>query len=546
MLQFLSTLYTRRLWRGFEASLRHPAQAQHDFLMRVVRENADTSFGREHGFASIRSVADYRKQVPIRTFSELSPWVDRVAAGAKGELTSEPVTFFNQSSGTSGKPKLIPVTESWVKETGRLRLIWGGLTRQAHPRLISGKAISIVYAAYGGKTSGNIEYGSLSGRVYLQSPWLLRRRYALPYAIARIRDPESKQYASMRLAAVQDVTFLFSTNAATVLAMVETGERRAEEIIRDLRDGTLNPNLDLPEGVREALAPLLAPNPTGAQKLETMLKTKGRLRPMDYWPNCVLLGCWLGSTVGVAARRLPEWFSPGLKVRDVGLAASEGVYTLPVEDGVPYGPLTVSSNFLEFIPAREADQASPPALGAAELEVGQEYVIIPTTSAGLYRYNINDVVRVVGKLHGTPMVEFVRKGNDSANLAGEKMDVSHLLEAVDAAQKATGIEILHFRVQADLQKMQYRFHVELPGGSTKGTEQLAAALQQKLAAANSYYAKWVGEKQLLPLEVVPMRQGWFDRYVNHALSNGGRHGQFKPALLTSNPEPENERATFGN
>lgn len=541
MLQFLGSLYARRLWLKFEAGLRRPAETQERYLFNLLRANADTAFGREHGFGSIRTVAEYQQRTPIRSFAGLSPWVDRVAAGNRAELTSEPITFFNQSSGTSGKPKLIPVTESWVKETGRLRMIWGGLTAKAHPGLMAGKTISIVYAAYGGKTAGGIEYGSLSGRVYLQSPYVLRRRYALPYAIARIRDPESKQYASMRLAAIQDVTFLFSTNAATVLAMLETGERRATEIIRDIADGTLSRDLDLPDGVREDLAPLLKADPAAARRLEGFAKTGGQLRPRDYWPRCAMLGCWLGSTVGVASRRLPEWFGPTLQVRDVGLAASEGVFTLPVQDRTPYGPLTVDTNFFEFIPVAESDSDNPRTLTAAELKVGGEYVLVVTTSAGLYRYNINDVVRVTGKFHETPMVEFIRKGNDSANLAGEKMDVSHLLEAVEKAQAETGIQILHFRVQADLERMQYRFHVELSGGGTAGKDRLAVVLQQKLAAANSYYAKWVGEKQLLPLEVVPMRSGWFERYVTQALANGGRHGQFKPALLTSNPEPGHEK-----
>lgn len=540
MLKLIGTLYTRYLWKQFEATTHRPAETQQRVLNRLLRNNAQTAFGREHGFDSIRTVADFQKRTPIQSFSGFSPWVDRIAAGEKAVLTREPVVFFNKSSGTSGKPKLIPVTQSWIKETGRLRKIWGGLAAAEHPHLLSGKAISIVYSANGGMTEGGIEYGSLSGRVYLQSPLVLRRRYALPYEIAQITDPESKQYASMRLAAIQNVTFLFSTNAATVLSMVETGEQRAEELIRDVADGTLSANLDLPAGVREGLSPYLQANPEAARRLDKIFREKGTLRPMDYWPQCSLLGCWLGSTVGVASKRLPEWFAPSLAVRDVGLAASEGVFTLPVSNQVSSGPLTVDTNFYEFIPVENSDEADPPTLTAEQLTVGSEYVIVITTSAGLYRYNINDVVRVTGMYHGTPMVEFVRKGSDSTNLSGEKMDISHILTTVETAQRETGVAILNFKVQADTEKFQYRFHVEL-GDPSADKVKLARSLETHLAATNPFYAKRIRERQLRPLEVCVMKPGWFERYVNLALLNGARHGQFKPTLLSIQPEPDHEK-----
>lgn len=539
ILRALATLQAKRLWKAFEAATRNPAETQKQLLLRLVGENAATVFGQEHGFATIRSVADYQKQVPIRDFSGLSPWIDRIADGQKAILTREPIIFFNQSSGTSGKPKLIPVNQSWISDTGRLRRIWGGLAMAAQPKLMSGKSISIVYAASGGRTSGGIEYGSLSGRVFLQSPFLLRRRYAIPYEVARISDPPSKQYVSMRVAIAQDVTFFFSTNAATVLAMVETAEARREELLRDLHDGTLTSGLDLPQGVREGLKPWLKPNPAVARSLEKIAAKDGRLRPKDYWPNAALLGCWLGSTVGMAASRLPEWFAPSLVVRDVGLAASEGVFSLPVENGVPYGPLTVDSNFYEFIPADETVSTSSNALTVEQLEDGHEYYIIVTNCAGLYRYHIKDVVRVVGRFNGTPMIQFVRKGSDTTNLVGEKMDISYVIDTIRALREEDRIPVLEFRVQADMERLLYRFHLELEE-PVRDTRTLAETLEGRLLQLNPFYAKWIKEKQLNPLEVRIMKPGWFQRYVDRALANGGRHGQFKPALLTTKGEPEDE------
>ncbi len=538
----LLAYYGAYLWGRFQQASRDPAGVQQRLLRSIVQRNAGTAFGVAHGFNSISSVADFQRAVPIRKYSGMLEWVERIAAGEQTVLTSEPVVFFNQSSGTAGKPKLIPVTRSAIRETSRLRVIWGTRTSRAHPQLLRGKSISIVYGD-GGKTAGGIPYGSLSGQVYLQSPSSLRRRYALPFEIARIADPESKQYAAMRLAAVQNVTFLFSTNAATVLSMVETAERRREEMLRDIHDGTLSANLALPDGVRDVLESLCNANPEGARRLEKCAEAHGgRLRPMDYWPDCAVLGCWLGSTVGLQAKLLPDWFGPSMRVRDVGLAASEGVFTLPTEDNQPFGPLTVDTSFYEFIPIEEEHQPEPSVLTAEQLEVGREYVLVVTTTSGLYRYNINDVVRVVGHFHETPMLEFSRKGGDSTNLAGEKLNIVQIMAALEAAQKASGVVVRHFRVQADTAEFRYRFHVELENPSSMNCSLLEEALESSLREANHYYALWIAEKQLKPLLVCPMKPGWFDRYVADAMARGARHGQFKPALLSLNPEPMHEKA----
>jgi hypothetical protein len=538
----LTAWYGAYLWRQFEGATRDPAGVQQRVLHSILRRNAGTAFGVAHGFKSVRSVADFQKAVPIRKYDGFSDWVERVAAGEQAVLTGEPVVFFNQSSGTAGKPKLIPVTRSAIRETGRLRVIWGTRTSRMHPQLLRGKSISVVYAD-GGKTPGGIQYGSLSGQVYSQSPASLRRRYALPFEIARIGDPESKQYAAMRLAVVQNVTFLFSTNAATVLSMVETAERRQEEMIRDIHDGTLSANLALPDGVRDALEALCSANPEGARRLARIADAHGgRLRPMDYWPDCSVLGCWLGSTVGLRAKQLPEWFGPNLVVRDVGLAASEGVFTLPTEDNQPFGPLTVDTSFYEFIPVEAEDEPEPSVLTAEQLEVDREYVLVVTTTSGLYRYNINDVVRVVGHFHGTPMLEFSRKGSDCTNLAGEKLNIVQIMAALEAAQKASGVVVSHFRVQADGGEFRYRFHVELENPGSRSCSLLEAALECSLREANYIYDIKVQEKQLKPLLVCLMKPGWFDRYVADAMARGARHGQFKPTLLSMKPEPLHERA----
>src|SRR5262249_30169694 len=151
--------------------------------------------------------------------------------------------------------------------------------------------------------------------------------------------------------------------------------------------------------------------------------------PKDYWPKDLVIGNWMGGSVGAYLRHYPKYFGD-TPVRDVGLIASEGRMTIPWNDGTPSGILDVTSHFFEFIPEEEGDSKQPTVLGAHELQVGKTYYILLTTDYGLYRYNIYDVVRVTGFFNQTPMLEFLSKGSHFANITGEKLSEYHVTQAM--------------------------------------------------------------------------------------------------------------------
>ena len=94
----------------FEVATRDPLRTQTDLLLGMVRKNADTEYGRRYNFASINSIADFQKQVPVITYADIQADMERVAGGAKNVFTAEDPVMFAQTSGTTGKPKFIPVT----------------------------------------------------------------------------------------------------------------------------------------------------------------------------------------------------------------------------------------------------------------------------------------------------------------------------------------------------------------------------------------------------------------------------------------------------
>src|SRR4051794_6299865 len=111
-----------QLWRWFSDARRfadstHDATAaQRKKLLSIVRANRDTAYGRAHGFGSIEDVDDFQRNVPINTYESLEPYVDRMAAGEPSVLTADAPLMFAQTSGTTGKQKLIPVTATSLAE----------------------------------------------------------------------------------------------------------------------------------------------------------------------------------------------------------------------------------------------------------------------------------------------------------------------------------------------------------------------------------------------------------------------------------------------
>ena len=147
--------------------------------------------------------------------------------------------------------------------------------------------------------------------------------------------------------------------------------------------------------------------------------------------------------MGAYLRDYPEYFGDR-PVRDVGLIASEGRMTIPIEDGTPAGILDIRHHYFEFIPEDQADREEPETVEAAELIEGRRYFILPTTAGGLYRYQIHDLVRCVG-FHGkAPLIEFLNKGAHFSSLTGEKLSEFQVVAAVDAAPAALGLRLESF------------------------------------------------------------------------------------------------------
>lgn len=434
----------RRL-RRFEALLPKAASVQRDVLFHKIRRCADSQFGRDHRFSRIRTIDDFRRQVPIAGYEYYQPYVRQVAQGRVEAMfpAGEQILMFTVTSGTTAEPKMIPVNRPWMDEYRRGWQIWGIRAFLDHPALFYAKLAGMAGNWNMWRAPSGIPCGLASGlSARLQSP-LLRMVYCIPPSVHEIEDSQAKYYAAIRLAVPERAGLLMAATPSTLLKFSRLADQFAPTLIRDIRDGTLSDAFAVPEHVRrEVDRRIRAPNPARARQLEGIVERTGHLFPKDFW-ELSLAACWLGGTVGTDARRLPEYLGD-IPCRDIGLLCSEGRFTIPIEDGTPAGLLEIASHYYEFIPEEEVDSAHPTVLECHELEVGRNYFILPTTSSGLYRYHIYDVVRCTGRVGQTPLLEFLNKGQRFSDMEGEKLGEFHFVQAVGAVCGNLGARVSTF------------------------------------------------------------------------------------------------------
>jgi hypothetical protein len=526
--------------RAFEAATANPAETQARVLRALLRDNADTTFGRQHGFASTHSPAAFARRVPIRGFEALRPYVARILVGESRVLTIEDPFMFAATSGTTGEPKLIPVTASAARATAALMRLWTVHALRDHPTLLDHRVLTLVGPAVEGRAPNGSPIGAMTGLMQQRLPWLVRRNHALPHVTALVGDAETRYFVAARLALGHPVSALATPNPSTVLRLAEVAGRRSGALIRAIHDGTLGveqvepiPRAGIEAGaLRSMLSAGLRPDPGRAAALEAVARRHGRLHLGECWPELSLVACWLGGSAGTQARHLDVHF-PGVGRRDLGLAASEGHLTLPVEDGCGDGILAVHTAFFEFVAEEDIEDTAPPTRLCHELQDGRRYYVVVTGANGLYRYDMNDVVEVRG-FHGrTPRVAFVRKGRDMLNITGEKLHLNHVVHAVRAAERTIGLGVWQFCLIPDVDASRYDLLVELPpaGCSDGRLSRFAEAFDQALSEVNVEHAGKRASGRLRPPRLHLMREGWSERACAREFAQGRRDVQHKWSAL---------------
>ena len=506
----------RSLLRAAEA----PEAAQAALLKRILEANAETAFGRRHAFARLADAAEFRRAVPIRGYEDHREDIEKQERTGEKRLTLEAPVYYNRTSGTVAEPKNIPVTASGLDRLHAHQRLGAYVLAKAR-LVLSGKTFAVTGAAVEGHMPGGTPFGSASGLIYRSQPRWLRSRYVLPPELSEIPDYEDR-YRAMAVFGLSEpeVTCVGTANSSTLVRLLSIVNRDADALLAAVAEGR-----GTVAGEGGAAAFRLRPRPRRAARLRAALDAAGRLTFADIWPNLRGVVTWMGGSCGVALRRLSPDLPEDCAIVELGYVASELRGTLNVDAQRNLCLPALQDAFFEFAEREAWESGGTEVLSLDELEEGREYYLFATTPDGLYRYDMNDIVRVCGTIGRTPALEFVQKGKGVTNLTGEKLCETQVLDAVTGALEQRGVRPDFFIALAERERSRYTLFVEAAG--TQPVPELAAEIDARLRAANIEYDAKRASGRLEPLRLRRLGRGAGDAYRERRVADGQRDAQFK-------------------
>ena len=521
----LNLTQSRRLRRFVEGAKR-PRDVQLALLRSIMAKNANTVFGRNNGFPQIADAAGYRQAMPVQTYEDLRPLIERQELTGEPCLTMERPVYYHRTSGTVGSPKNIPVTASGLKRMKRDQRM-GAYVWSRDSAVLQGKGFAISGQAIEGRMEGGTPFGSASGLLYQSQSRLVRSRYVLSPQIADIEDYESRYLAMVIYGLAEpDITGIATANPSTFLRLLSVADQYADIVLRAIATGRMPDADSLPAAVGNGLKA----DPLRAAYLADCLKAAGRFTFIDIWPALKGVVTWTGGSCGTALNGLSGLLPANIPIIELGYLASEFRGTLNIDARNNVCLPTLFQTYFEFAERDAWEAGGSEFLGLHELDLGGEYYVFVTTPEGLYRYDMNDIVRVRGMVHETPTLDFVQKGKGTTSITGEKLTESQALDAATAALLRRKVHQRFFIVIADEDTAGYTLFVEADDREANSPGQgaaLAEEVDSRLCELNVEYEAKRKSGRLIPFEVRWLRRGTGDRYRAICVESGQRDTQFK-------------------
>lgn len=476
----------------FVNKTRHPEAVQEQFLFSLLQAYRDTELGRKYKLGEIKTIDSFRDRIPVLPYSSYEPYTERIAKGEKNILTSDPVVYLNLTSGSTGTKKLIPVTRRFQNSLRQANLTSIGFLNEAlqSQKLQFGKLLATNSVQLLGRTSGGIEYGPASVGVLRMGKFLYEQLFAHPYETLKPADTLTRHYICL-LFALQDPAMrgIGANFPMLVLRICNYLEQYAEQLIQDLQQGTIASWLNLEPEIRSKLERRLSANPTRARQLREILQLEGRLTPKLAWQNLSFFVTARGGTSDFYFERFPSYFedTPGF---GAVYSSAEGTFSINHALNDDSSILAIASGFFEFIPEDQWEVEHPQTLLATEVKPGEQYRILTTNYSGFYRYDIGDVVEVVGFYEQAPLLVFRHRRGGLLSSTTEKTTEFHVTQVMQILQQQFNVALEDFCITLSENDFpaHYLVNIELaPGQKLSNPQAFLASFDRTLSEVHTSY-----------------------------------------------------------
>lgn len=525
---------------SLKRAAKRPRKSQEQTLRKILTYARDTEYGQQYRFAYILEAKDdaelyrrYQECVPANDYEDLRPYVEKHKHGGENILFPGKPVLYATTSGTTKEPKWVPITDVYLHNIyGKMTKVWLFNFIKNRPKVFTGKIVSIVGKVKEGEAPDGTMFGSVSGVTQRDCPNFVKKLYASPNTVYSIEDYTARYYTLMRMGIERNITLVVTANPSTIVEMQNNVNEFFEDYCNDIEHGTLKADLNIPQWIRDTIQPYLKPNPERAAELRALKAKYGTVLPKHYWPNIQLLNTWQCGNTAIYLEKIKGSFPEHMLHQEFGYFASECRFGLVLDDTINT-VLFPHFHYYEFVAQEDLDRDNKRFYQLHELQQGKRYCPYVTTFAGLYRYNMNDLIEVGPYFGNTPTVHMIQKVNGIVTMTGEKLHERQFINAVHEAEMLTGLQTKFFVGFADLDKSAYHFYYEFADQSTtqEQAELFTNHVDALLKQSNiEYEAKRASFRVKDPITHRLVEQS-FEKFKAQCIAEGARDGQFKMNLL---------------
>jgi len=472
---FAAKLFAQYVHNKVQAWATIPIETQEKVFRDLITQAQHTQFGKDHDFANIKTFQDFAAKVPIRDYEQLRPYVDRVVKGEENILWKGKPIYFAKTSGTTSGAKYIPLTKesmpyhieaarnailSYIRETGKADFVDGKMI------FLQGSPIL--------EEKNGIKLGRLSGIV----------AHFVPKYLQKNRMPS------------------WETNC------IEDWETKVDAIVEE----TYHENMTVISGI-----------PSWVQMYFEKLQQKGNKPVGDIFKNFHL---FIYGGVNYEPYRAKFENLIGRKVDAIELfPASEGFFAYQDSQKEKGMLLLLNSGiFYEFVKAEEFFTENPRRYTIGEVELGVNYVLLLSTNAGLWAYNIGDTVQFTSLQPYRVIVSGRIKHYISA--FGEHVIGKEVEAALQEAMSGTDVRVNEFTVAPQITPNQglpyHEWLIEFEN-EPENLEDFALKIDQAMRKQNTYYDDLIVGHVLRTVVITKVAKNGFQEYMKSIGKLGGQN-----------------------
>lgn len=499
-------------------------------LFNILNTNKDTEYGKIYRFSNIKTIEDYKSNIPLSDYEYYEPYIERMAQGERNILVKEAVEYFGHTSGTTGKQKLIPVTKtSRLKASKYMALL---IQKYAYNNFKDnwnyGRGLMIADIVMTTYTKCGIPICSATSGGMKGIEKIIPYLYTSPLEVMYIKDKKVANYLHLLFALKEyNLMYIGSVFISGVLDLLREMEKSYTLLIRDIRRGKISNELNIDEALRRRLNSYLSPNSSRADQLKKEFDKGFQGICRRIWPNLSYITCVTGANFSIYDE-LVNYYTGSLPIYSPSLAATEGMMGInPYGNKIQY-VIIPDTVFYEFIDIDENKENITYCID--NLKKNRCYEIAITNYSGLYRYKIGDVVKVVDFYNNSPVVEFLYRKNQALNMVAEKTTEAQLSEAVKNTMKAFNLDLIDYSSMADnsISPGCYKIFLEIKQPIGKGlTISLKERLDKELQNTNLAYGRFRKLGRLASVNMVIVKPNTFNRLKETMNNKGVSKNQIK-------------------